>query len=116
MHIDFDQSLIVIKVPAILRNKHNINVNKAQIPYQFAVGENSKNYLKLMIQDRIDRGEPLNPDSWVFKSYVPYTKFLSEIFYFLNDILCTPESMFRTKNFWLCTEYTSKWTASTRYH
>ena len=69
-HIDVNQSSpIVVDVPAILRNKHGINVNKAQVPYQFALGEDSKIYLNLMIQERAERGEPLGSESWLFRSY-----------------------------------------------
>lgn len=69
-HIDVNQSSpIVVDVPAIFRNKHGINVNKAQVPYQFALGEDSKVYLSLMIQERAERGEPLSSESWLFRSY-----------------------------------------------
>ena len=69
-HIDLEQSSpLVIEVPPILRNKHGVNVNKAQILYSFAVGHDTKMYLELMIQDRIKRGEIFNPDSWLFRSH-----------------------------------------------
>ena len=68
-HIPLDQSNpIVVDVPAVLRNKHGINVNKAQTPYQFALGEDFQIYLKLMIQERRERGEPLDSESWLFRS------------------------------------------------
>jgi integrase len=68
-HVESDQpSPIVVDVPAVLTNKHGINVNKAQTPYQFALGEDSKTYLKLMIQERTERGEPLDPESWLFRT------------------------------------------------
>jgi len=68
--IDVDQeSPLVVEVPAVLRNKHGVNVNKAQIAYRFALGEDTKNYLKLMVEDRIHRGELLSEDSWLFRSY-----------------------------------------------
>jgi integrase/recombinase XerD len=69
-HINLEQpGPLVVDVPAVLRNKSGINVNKGQVPYRFAVGEDSKTYLKLMIRDRIKRGEPPDPDSWLFRSY-----------------------------------------------
>lgn len=68
-NIDLSQpSPIIVDVPAVLRNKHGVNVNKAQTPYQFALGEDSKVYLKLMIQERSERGELLTPESWLFRS------------------------------------------------
>jgi len=69
-HVQISQpSPIAIDVPAILKNKHGVNVNKAQTPYEFAVGEDTKTYLELMIKERVDRGEPLEPESWLFRSH-----------------------------------------------
>ena len=59
---------VIVDVPAVLRNKHGVNVNKAQVPYQFAFGEDTKIYLKLMIDERRKRGEPLDQESWLFRS------------------------------------------------
>lgn len=69
-HIDMEQpSPIVIEVPPILRNKHGVNVNKAQRRYLFAVGEDTMVYLRLMIKDRENRGEYLGLESWLFRSH-----------------------------------------------
>ena len=69
-HINLDQpSPVVVEVPAILRNSKGFNVNKAQTVYHFVFGEDTANYLRLMIRDREDRGESLSPDSWLFRSH-----------------------------------------------
>lgn len=68
-HVTFNQpSPVIVDVPAVLRNKHGVNVNKAQVPYQFAFGEDTKIYLALMIDERRKRGEPLDMESWLFRS------------------------------------------------
>ena len=68
-HVPLNQpSPIVVDIPAILRNKHGVNVNKAKTPYQFSLGDDTKTYLELMLRERTERGEPLNPDSWLFRS------------------------------------------------
>jgi integrase/recombinase XerD len=68
-HITLQQPApIIVDVPAVLRNKHGVNVNKAQTSYQFALGEDTKRYLELMIDERRKRGEPLEPESWLFRS------------------------------------------------
>jgi integrase/recombinase XerD len=70
MHVDLDQPVpIVLEVAGILRDGRGENVNKSQRAYRFAVGEDVRRYLELMIQDRTMRGEPLQPDSWLFRSY-----------------------------------------------
>jgi integrase/recombinase XerD len=70
MHVDVDEpGPIVVEVAGILRNGRGENVNKSQRPYKFAVGEDARRYLELMIQDRAERNEPLEPDSWLFRSY-----------------------------------------------
>ena len=69
-HVDLDQaSPLVVDLPAVLKNKHGVNVNKAQIAYRFVIGEDTKNYLKLMVEERTQRGEPLSDDSWLFRSH-----------------------------------------------
>ncbi len=68
--IDLDQSSpILVEVPAILRDHTGENVNKIKTPYLFALGEDSKNYLGLMVEEREERGEPLSRDSWLFRSF-----------------------------------------------
>ena len=70
MHVDVDEpDPIVVEVAWILRNGRGENVNKSQRAYRFAVGEDASRYLGLMIQDRVERGEPLEPGSWLFRSY-----------------------------------------------
>ncbi len=68
-HIDLEQATpIIVEVPAIIRSSKGFNVNKAQTPYHFALGEDTAMYLRLMVKDREDRGEILGPDSWLFRS------------------------------------------------
>ena len=56
-HVPLNQSNpIVVDVPAILRNKHGVNVNKAQTSYQFAPGDDTKTYLELMLRERTNVG------------------------------------------------------------
>ncbi len=69
-HIDLEQSApVIVEVPPILRNHKGHNVNKAQTSYRFAIGEDTVNYLRLMIEDRTQRGEELDQDSWLFRSH-----------------------------------------------
>ena len=69
-HINLDQPTpMIIEIPAILRNNKRLNVNKAQTPYHFVLGEDTAQYLRLMIKDRIVRGEELEPGSWLFRSH-----------------------------------------------
>jgi integrase len=61
-HIDLDQPTpIIVEVPAIIRNHKGLNVNKAQTPYHFSLGEDTAKYLRLMVKDRQDRGESKLP-------------------------------------------------------
>lgn len=46
-----------------------MNVNKAQYLYHFAIGEDVRRYLELMIKDRAERGELLELECWLFRSY-----------------------------------------------
>lgn len=68
-HVDIAQpSPLVIDIPGMLRNPRGFNVNKSQTPYRFLIGEDTKFYLTLMVRERRDRGEPLDDESWLFRS------------------------------------------------
>jgi integrase len=68
-HINFNQSPpIVVDIPAVFPNHQGLNVNKSRTPYQFAIGQDAVTYLNLMIHERYQRSEPLNHDSWLFRS------------------------------------------------
>jgi len=69
-HIELEQEApIIVDVPGILRDKNGLNVNKAQLPYRFAVGLDTRNYLELMLRERRDRGEAITGESWLFRSH-----------------------------------------------
>ena len=53
----------------MLHYKHTVNVNKAQRQDFFAVGEDLRVYLGLMVEDGEKRGESLKTDSWFFRSH-----------------------------------------------
>jgi len=89
-------SPIVVEVPAILRNSKGFNVNKAQTVYHFVFGEDTANYLRLMIKDREDRGESLSPDSWLFRSHSKWIRektILKEGSEIIINFLQTTDSM-----------------------
>lgn len=68
-HVNLNQSSpIIVDVPAVLRNKRGENVNKVETSYQFALGEDAKTYLQLMVKERGEREEPLTGESWLFRS------------------------------------------------
>ena len=68
--VDLDQpDPILVDVPGVLKNHQEENVNKIQSPYIFALGQDAKDYLGLMVEDRQERGEPLSVDSWLFRSF-----------------------------------------------
>jgi len=64
-----EDSPSVIEVPAILRDINGVNVNKLGESYRFAVGKDTIRCLRKMLEERIENGEPINDDSWLFRSY-----------------------------------------------
>ena len=67
--LDKDESPLIIEVPAILRDKKGLNVNKLGEAYRFAVGKDTIKCLRKMVEERMENGEPLDDDSWLFRSY-----------------------------------------------
>ena len=60
---------LIIEVPAVLRDVKGVNVNKLGETYRFAVGKDTILCLKKMIQERIENGEKITDESWLFRSY-----------------------------------------------
>ena len=63
------ESPLIIEVPAVLRDINGVNVNKLGESYRFAVGNDSIVCLKMMLKERIENGETLDKNSWLFRSY-----------------------------------------------
>ncbi len=61
-------SPIVIDIKGILLNSKGANVNKKRIRYKCAVGKETADYLKRMIEERRKHSEPINDNSWLFVS------------------------------------------------
>ncbi len=60
---------IVVGVKGELVDEKGVNVNKASVPYRFAIGRETAELLRQMIQERRDAGESINDESWLFRSY-----------------------------------------------
>ncbi len=60
---------LIIDVPPILRNDKGVNVNKLGEAYRFAVGKDTITLLREMLKERRSFGEPLDDESWLFRSY-----------------------------------------------
>jgi hypothetical protein len=60
---------IIVDVKGDLINAAGVNVNKSSTPYRFAIGKECSDLLRQMIRERIDAGEAINDDSWLFRSY-----------------------------------------------
>jgi hypothetical protein len=58
----------VVEVEGELVNK-GFNVNKASVPYRFAIGKECADFLRQMIQHRRDAGEPIDNDTWLFRNH-----------------------------------------------
>lgn len=59
---------VIVEVTAEVKNWKGVNVNKGRVPYFFALGRECTELLRLMIQWRKRRGEPIDDHSWLFKS------------------------------------------------
>ncbi len=57
---------IVIDVKGVLLNAQGANVNKKETRYKFAIGKETVDYLKRMIEQRREAGEQITDDSWLF--------------------------------------------------
>lgn len=60
---------LIIDVPPILRNEKGVNVNKLGASYRFALGRDTISLIRDMLKERKSFGEPLNDESWLFRSY-----------------------------------------------
>ena len=60
---------LTVEVPPVLRDKYGRNVNKSEKPYEFAICTDTVQYLRLMIRERQERGELINNESPLFRSY-----------------------------------------------
>jgi integrase len=61
--------IAVVRVPAVLLDGDGENVNKAEAEYMFALGMEAIEYIKRMMKQRMEWGEPLDDESWLFRSY-----------------------------------------------
>lgn len=60
---------LIVEVPDVLRDAKGVNVNKLGEAYRFALGNDSIQYMRKMINERIQDGEVIDHDSWLFRSY-----------------------------------------------
>lgn len=60
---------LIVDVPPILRNEKGINVNKLGDTYRFALGRDTIALLRDMLKERKSFNEPLDDESWLFRSY-----------------------------------------------
>jgi len=67
--LENNENPLLVEVPAVLRNDKGININKLGEAYRFAVGRDSIMFLKMMIEERRRDGEPIDGESWLFRSY-----------------------------------------------
>lgn len=64
-----DKPPLIVEVSAVLRDKYGRNVNKSEKPYEFVIGIDAVQYLRLMIRERKKRGEHVTDESPLFRSY-----------------------------------------------
>ena len=57
---------VVIDVKGVLLNAKGVNVNKKRVRYKFAIGKETTDYIRLMVEQRREAGEQVNDDSWLF--------------------------------------------------
>jgi len=67
--LENNEPLLIVEVPAVLRDSMGMNVNKLGETYRFAVGKQAIQYLKKMVDERERDGEPIDEGSWLFRSY-----------------------------------------------
>ncbi len=60
---------VVVEVSGILFNEKGVNVNKGRVPYQFAIGKQTVELVKRMVNQRQERGETIDDDSWLFRGH-----------------------------------------------
>jgi integrase len=59
----------VIQIPKDLSDSRNKLVLKVELNYMFAVGEDTAFYCRQMIEERKEKGEKIDDESWLFRSY-----------------------------------------------
>jgi integrase len=60
---------IVVNVNAELTGANEMNSNKGGIAYRFGIGRECASFLRLSIRDRRRKGERINRESWLFRSF-----------------------------------------------
>ncbi len=60
---------IIVDVSSELLGKEGFNVNKGGVVYRFAIGKECARFLRMSIEYRRDAGEPIDGDSWLFRSF-----------------------------------------------
>lgn len=61
--------IVVVNVPGPLYDINGVDVRKVKVPYRFAWGSEATRLVKEMMLDRIRKGEVIDDDSWLFRSY-----------------------------------------------
>ncbi|MHA1834109.1 MAG: tyrosine-type recombinase/integrase [Candidatus Baldrarchaeia archaeon] len=67
--IEHGNDIVVVRVPAVLLDGDGRNVNKTETEYMFAFGGEAIEYIRKMMEQRKEWGEPITDDSWLFRSY-----------------------------------------------
>src|SRR5439155_23755253 len=60
---------LVVEVRGELIDERGINVNKSSTPYRFAIVKETADFIRQMIAERREAGEPIDDDSWLFRNY-----------------------------------------------
>jgi len=60
---------IIVEVSEVLLDFAGRNVNKIRHWYSFMLGSDAAYFLRLMVEQRREWGEPIDEDSWLFRSY-----------------------------------------------
>jgi integrase len=60
---------IIVNVNAELTGRNEDNTNKGGVSYRFAIGKECASFLRLSIRDRRRKGEQINRESWLFRSF-----------------------------------------------
>lgn len=66
--LDKGANPVIIDVKGELLDGKGSNVNKSRTAYSFALGRECAGFLRKMIETRKEFGEPMNDDSWLFRS------------------------------------------------
>ena len=60
---------IVVSVQEALLGPDRQNTNKGQTAYRFAIGKECSRFLRIMMRDRIAASEPVDDETWLFRTY-----------------------------------------------